>query len=88
MAQVLYEFFLLLRFVSESSGFLRTLPVFRASLLNDGLGSTSGVDGFSRFHLGITSATDLVKPCGGGSVTNRLDFPQLLRSPVFSEVHT
>lgn len=66
-------------------GFSCSLPVFRTSLLYDGLGSIKGVDGYP---LGATSATDLAKPCGGSSVTVGMDFPQLLRSPVFSEVHT
>ena len=40
-------------------GSFRSLPVFRTSLLYDGLGSIKGVNGYP---LGISSATDLAEP--------------------------
>ncbi len=64
MEQALQKFFLLCRFVSKLSGFSRSLPVFRTTLLHDRLGSIKGVDGFSRLPLRITSATGLAEPCG------------------------
>ena len=58
LVQTLYKFFLLFRFVSEVFGFSCSLPVFRTSLLYDGLGLLWEWIGFLGFLCLMVSFLD------------------------------